>query len=109
MSIQDDNRDTGYDKEEEYFFKKNKELLAAGRERLDAARRQQELQQLKEQHWMRCPKCGQEMKEEQFRGIAMERCTGCDGRFFDAAELELLLSTKEPSGFLSGLLRRGNG
>jgi hypothetical protein len=95
----------GYDKEEEYFFRKNRELLERKRAELDAARREQEGRQLKELHWMRCPKCGQEMSEEELSGIKVDRCTGCGGVFFDAGELDTLLQSQEPAGFLGGLRR----
>lgn len=95
--------DKGYDKEEEYFYRKNKELLEKKRVELDAARRQQEAAQLKEKHWMRCPKCGHEMAEEEQAGIKVDRCGNCGGVFFDAGELDLLLQSQEPGGLLGGL------
>lgn len=95
--------DQGYDREEEYFYRKNKELLDKKRAELDAARRQQESAQLKEQHWMRCPKCGHELAEEELGGIKVDRCSQCGGIFFDAGELDLLLASQEPAGFLGGL------
>jgi hypothetical protein len=98
--------DLGYDKEEEYFYRKNKELLEKKRAELDAVRRQQETQQLKQMHWMRCPKCGQQLVEEERSGIKLDHCPGCGGVFFDRGELELLLQAEEPAGFLGGLRRR---
>lgn len=101
--------DLGYDKEEEYFHRKNQELLAKKREELDAQRRAQEAAQLKELHWMRCPKCGQQMVEEGRKGIKIDHCTGCGGIFFDKGELDLLLTAEEPAGLLSLLRRRLKG
>jgi Zn-finger nucleic acid-binding protein len=40
---------------------------------------------------LRCPKCGKNFVEEQYEGITIDRCTGCDGIYFDAGEVELLL------------------
>ncbi len=99
----------GYDKEEEYFYRKNQELLEKKRAELDAQRQSQESAQLRELHWMRCPKCGQQMVEEERSGIKVDRCEGCGGVFFDAGELDLLLQAEEPSGFLSSLRRRLKG
>jgi Zn-finger nucleic acid-binding protein len=96
-------REDGYDKEEEYFYRKNKELLDKKRSELDAQRQTQASAQLKAQHWMRCPKCGSEMAEEDLSSIKVDRCKGCGGIFFDAGELELLLQSQEPAGFLGGL------
>ena len=103
--MRQDLEESGYDKEEEYFFRKNQELIAKKRAELDARRNEQEAQQLKELHWMRCPKCGREMDEETLSGIKVDRCQGCGGVFFDSGELELLLETQEPAGFL-GAMRR---
>jgi uncharacterized protein len=103
--VRDDLEKSGYDKEDEYFFRKNKELLEKKRAELDARRHEQEAHQLKELHWMRCPKCGREMAEEEHSGIKVDRCSGCGGTFFDAGELELLLEAQEPAGFL-GAMRR---
>lgn len=97
--------DKGYDKEEEYFHRKNKELIEAKRTALDAARAEQEARELRERHWMRCPKCGQQLHEEELSGIKVDRCGGCGGVFFDAGELELLLASQEPQGFLAGMRR----
>ena len=99
----------GYDKEEEYFYRKNQELLAKKRAELDAQRQSQESGQLRELHWMRCPKCGQQMVEEERSGIKIDRCSGCGGVFFDQGELDLLLQAEEPAGFLSGLRKRLKG
>ena len=104
--MREDVQDLGYDKEEEYFYRKNQELLARKRAELDARRQEQEAHQLKELHWMRCPKCGREMAEEEHSGIKVDRCTGCGGVFFDAGELDLLLQAEEPAGFLGGLRKR---
>ena len=101
--------DLGYDKEEEYFYRKNQELLEKKRAELDAQRQSQESAQLRELHWMRCPKCGQQMVEEERSGIKVDRCEGCGGVFFDAGELDLLLQAEEPGGFLSSLRRKLKG
>ena len=37
---------------------------------------------------MKCPKCGHDMKEEKLESVTVDRCTHCEGIFFDAGELE---------------------
>jgi Zn-finger nucleic acid-binding protein len=101
--VQEDLREKGYDKEEEYFYKLNKELIERKRKELDASRVEQQGKELKEKHWMRCPKCGQAMEEINLSGIMVDRCNACQGVYLDKGELELLLEAKEPRGFLSGL------
>jgi len=39
---------------------------------------------------MKCPKCCAEMARVQFLGIELDRCTGCQGLWFDMLEHEQL-------------------
>lgn len=41
---------------------------------------------------LRCPKCGKNFVEENFEGITIDRCTGCDAVYFDAGEVDQLLA-----------------
>ncbi|MBI5641665.1 MAG: zf-TFIIB domain-containing protein [Nitrospirae bacterium] len=43
---------------------------------------------LKELHFMRCPKCGMELIEIDYKGIKVDKCSECDGIWLDAGELE---------------------
>jgi len=92
-----------YDKETEFFYKTNREIIDRQRQALDSRRAEQRAKALKEQHWMCCPKCGHEMTETQLCGIMVDRCSVCEGIYFDRGELELLLQSREPQGFLAGL------
>jgi uncharacterized protein len=94
-------------KEDEWFLQNEKQLLEAARvarekraKEHEASAKADELRRLKEQHFMRCPKCGHEMKEQPLEGVAVDRCTFCEGIYFDAGELERLLGK-------SGAERRG--
>ena len=98
-------KEHGYDKEAEYFYKKNRELLEKMRQKLDANRAKQETQAGRHPHWMKCPKCGSDMEEIGLLGIKVDQCSQCFGIYFDKGELELLLEAKEPKGFLSGMKR----
>ncbi len=84
-------------KEDEWFRENERELLEAARaarerrERERAARESaQDLRRLKELHWMKCPKCGHDMKTESLSGVQVDRCTFCEGLYLDAGELEEL-------------------
>lgn len=74
--------------EEEYYarleFEKLKKAEAAKREQMEAA----ECAKLKELHHMCCPKCGMGLIEMDYHGIAVDKCSGCDGVWLDAGELE---------------------
>jgi uncharacterized protein len=78
-------------------------LIEKKRKELDAQRAEQQNQQQVTPHWMKCPKCGHEMVEEDLQGIKVDRCTQCSGIYFDRGELEILLESREPKGFLSGM------
>lgn len=101
--VEEDLKKTGYDKEEEYFYKLNRQLIEKRRKELDAQRAQQRDHEKAGEHWMKCPKCGSNMKEIDLHGIKVDQCTRCSGIYFDRGELELLLESQEPRGFLGGL------
>lgn len=93
--------------EEEYHHKQEMELLAKRKKEADARRAQEESGALKAQHFMRCPKCGQLLREERYHKIQVDRCTACGGVWFDAGEAESLLD-RTPSalqGFFGDLLK----
>jgi hypothetical protein len=87
---------TPTDPENEYF--KLKEIRKLKRAALDAARetKADERTRLKEQHWMRCPKCGMKLDEIEFRGVTVDTCFNCEGMFFDLGEVDKMLEWKEP-------------
>jgi len=39
---------------------------------------------------MRCPKCGMELGEVDYKGIHVDKCFHCEGIWLDAGELELV-------------------
>jgi uncharacterized protein with PIN domain len=92
MSMRDEMRQQGYSKEDEYFFKKDKELLAKMREAADARKKTLEETHRGKAYWMVCPKCGGELSEESLQDIVkVDRCSECNGVFFDDGELDLFV------------------
>lgn len=77
-------------KEEEYFAKQEIEKKRAYADKINAELATQEREQLKNLHWMRCPKCGMELSTILFRGVNIDKCFGCNGVFLDNGELEEL-------------------
>lgn len=75
--------------EDEYFVKKEKELL----EKLKA-KQEKESEQVAS---MRCPKCGAPLKERSFQKIAVDQCTGCGGIWLDPGELEQIAKKDDGS------------
>jgi Zn-finger nucleic acid-binding protein len=81
-------------KEDEYFARQDKELIARHREekaRREAEKAKEEAARRREIHYMKCPKCGSDMEEIEFKEIQIDRCTGCSGVWLDKGELKTLL------------------
>jgi uncharacterized protein len=89
---------------DEYFWKLDQELLAKQRRQRAMEREAQEREAAQKSHWMKCPKCGQDLQETDFKDIKIDRCTGCGGAFFDAGELDLLRVRNQHQNWLAGFL-----
>lgn len=79
--------------EEEYFAREEaekKRKLALDVKRQTAAA---ELERLKAQHWMRCPKCGLELHTIRLGKVEADACMNCGGVWLDKGELETLQKT----------------
>ncbi len=77
-------------KEEEYFARveveKRKQLEHERRKSLGG----EEKRMLRDLHHMRCPKCGMELREIDYKGIKVDKCCSCDGVWLDAGEIDVL-------------------
>ena len=90
----------GYDLEDKYFHDADLEKIKAIRETREANKKALE----KEMHWMKCPKCGGQMEEVALEGIMIDKCTECQGIYFDNGELEALLGHRESNSFIGKLV-----
>ena len=85
------------EKEEEYFarleFERRKKIEDEKHKKIT----EKEKQRLKELHFMKCPKCGMELIEVDYKGIKVDKCSECEGVWLDAGELEAV-SKLEKSG-----------
>jgi hypothetical protein len=100
---------------EEDWFKANEQKLIeearVARERREKERVAREAAgeaaRLKQLHFMKCPKCGHDMKEEDLQGIKVDRCSRCEGIYFDAGELDqaLLKNQEERRSFFRRLIK----
>jgi ribosomal protein L37AE/L43A len=86
--------------EDEYFLKKEREQLAKLKQKVET-----EKAEVKKDAYMRCPKCGEPLKERSFQKITIDQCTGCQGIWLDAGELEHV-AEKESSGWLEKFWRK---
>src|SRR4030067_2848596 len=78
------------EKEEEHFarleFERKKKLEEERHKKLA----EEEKKRLKELHYMKCPKCGMELIEIDYKGIKLDKCSECEGVWLDAGELEAI-------------------
>ena len=88
--------------EDEYFLKRDAELIREHRERLDAERKERE----RKAHYMKCPKCGSDLAERELEHVKVDVCPSCNGVWLDAGELDLVRATAggRGQGFLGNLL-----
>ena len=74
--------------EEEYFIRaemeKKKKIMEEQQEKLAEG----EKDRLKKLHYMRCPKCGMELTEIDYKNIKIDKCFSCKGVWLDPGELE---------------------
>lgn len=85
------------EREEEYIARKEYERLKKLEEEKHKRLAEEEKAKLKEIHYMRCPKCGMELIEINYKGIKIDKCSECEGIWLDAGELEAV-SKLEKSG-----------
>ena len=94
--------------EDEYFAKRDAELLRQQREAAQKAAAETE----RKSHYMKCPKCGYDLITSEWDGVEIDQCTNCHGIWFDAGEAEGLLRQKDPGVMgrvLRSVLRGGSG
>lgn len=85
------------EKEEEYFARMEFERKKKEEEEKHRKLAEEEKTKLKESHFMKCPKCGMKLIEIDYKGIKIDRCSGCEGIWLDAGELEVI-SKMEKTG-----------
>ena len=94
--------------EDEFFAKQDAELIKDMRAKLDKDRIDQE----RKAHYMKCPKCGADLKEETHGHVKIDVCGECGGMWFDAGEVEMMKHAQKGSAgimqsFLDLLSRTG--
>ena len=85
------------EQEEEYFARMEFERKKKVEEEKHKKLGDEEKRKLKDLHYMRCPKCGMELIEIDYKGIKIDECSECEGIWLDAGELETV-SKLEKSG-----------
>ncbi|MBF0292378.1 MAG: zf-TFIIB domain-containing protein [Nitrospinae bacterium] len=89
--------------EDTYFAKREfdrKKMLEEAAQKAMAA---EERKRLKELHHMHCPKCGMSLIEIDYKHLKIDKCSGCDGVWLDAGELDQI--NTDETGTFSGFLK----
>jgi uncharacterized protein len=90
------------EKEQEYFVRQEADRL---RKLADQHRKEMEAEQREKEkalHYMKCPKCGMELREIEFGDVKIDKCFTCEGLWLDKGELERL--QHKETGFVGRLL-----
>jgi hypothetical protein len=90
------------DPEEEYFARVELERRRDLAEKRQKEMQEEERQQQRDLHFMKCPKCGMQLEEIALGDVRVDKCFNCEGIWLDQGELERI-HTKEP-GFIGKLL-----
>ena len=90
--------------EEEYFAREEVEKRYKLAKELEAKRAASEAAALKAAHFMKCPKCGNDLQVIKHGGLEIEKCFHCGVTVLDAGELEKLAGSGKP-GLLADLTK----
>ena len=92
------------EKEEQYFKQQELEMKKKFEIERETYRAAQEKENINKLHFMKCPKCYSDLKEEDYKEkVNIDRCQHCGGVWLDAGELEMLVELEH--GFISGFFK----
>ncbi len=82
--------------EDEYFARIEREIKKKIEEQQKKRTSEEERDKLRELHFMKCPKCGMDLIEIDFRGMKMDECSACRGIWLDAGEFDAMIKMDKP-------------
>lgn len=85
------------DQEAEFFAREEYERLKAIEEKKHDKMAEEEKAGLKDLHYMKCPKCGMDLVTIDYKGVQIDRCSGCEGVWLDQGELEACAALEQGS------------
>ncbi|HEX8155082.1 MAG TPA: zf-TFIIB domain-containing protein [Thermoanaerobaculia bacterium] len=88
--------------EDEYFARQELERRKKWAQEQAQKLQSGEKEKLKELHYMKCPKDGNDLATIEFHGISIDQCATCGGVWFDPGEVDQLLA--KDSGVVSKVL-----
>jgi len=81
--------------EEEYFARIEYERRKKVEREKQEALAEKERETLRRLHRMKCPKCGMDLIEVDYKSIKVDRCSGCEGVWLDPGELEAVVKMEK--------------
>ena len=84
------------EREDEYFIRIEQEMKKQIEERKKRQESTEERKRLRELHFMKCPKCGLDLMEIDFKGMKIDECSACRGMWLDAGEFDALAKIEKP-------------
>jgi len=84
------------EREEEYFVRIELEMKKQIEERKKKHASKEQREKLRELHFMKCPKCGMDLMEIDFKGMRIDECSACRGMWLDAGEFDALAKIEKP-------------
>jgi acetyl-CoA carboxylase beta subunit len=95
--------------EEEYFARMEYERLKKSQEENQKKLAIDQREKEKELHYMKCPKCGMNLVEIDYKKIKVDKCSECEGLWLDAGELDMVAQMDKGSlDKLFSVFSRGN-
>jgi uncharacterized protein len=83
------------DKEEEYFARQMFETKQKVEQKKQQKLAESERQKAQELHFMKCPKCGMNLVEIDYKSIKVDRCSSCEGIWLDTGELARIVKLEK--------------
>ncbi|MEW6334140.1 MAG: zf-TFIIB domain-containing protein [Thermodesulfobacteriota bacterium] len=84
------------DHEDEYFVRIEKEMQRQREEQKKKQASSEEREKLRKLHFMKCPKCGTDLVEIDFKGMKIDECSSCRGMWLDAGEFDAMVKIEKP-------------
>lgn len=82
--------------EDEYFTRLEQEMKKKIKEQQSKGVSNEERENLKKLHFMKCPKCGIDLMEIDFKGLKIDECSDCRGIWLDAGEFDAMVKMDKP-------------
>jgi uncharacterized protein len=76
--------------EDEFFLREEAEKLHRLQQERLKNQSAAEVEAQKAAHYMKCPKCGDDLQTVKWRGVEIDRCFRCGAIVLDAGELDVL-------------------